>query len=145
MSAYDPKRALTSLRMVTVRRRDFIKVIAGSAAAWPFIARAQQPTMPVIGFLGSSSADASRIAAFRQGLAQVGYVKGRNVAVEYRWAENRSDRLPAMVSDLVHRQSGRNCRDYHSGGARGKGGEHYDSHCLHHHRRFGAARPRHQP
>jgi ABC-type uncharacterized transport system substrate-binding protein len=90
--------------MVTVRRRDFIKVIAGSAAAWPFIARAQQPTMPVIGFLGSSSADASRIAAFRQGLAQVGYVKGRNVAVEYRWAENRSDRLPAMVSDLVHRQ-----------------------------------------
>jgi putative tryptophan/tyrosine transport system substrate-binding protein len=87
-----------------VRRRDFIKVIAGSAAAWPLAARAQQPTTPVIGFLGSTSADASRIAAFRQGLALVGYVEGRNVAVEYRWAEGRSDWLPAMVSDLVHRQ-----------------------------------------
>jgi putative tryptophan/tyrosine transport system substrate-binding protein len=87
-----------------VRRRDFIKVIAGLAAAWPFTARAQQPTMPVIGFLGSTSDDASRIAAFRQGLAQAGYVEGRNVAVEYRWAEGRSDPLPAMVSDLVHRQ-----------------------------------------
>jgi hypothetical protein len=95
---------LTSLRRVTVRRRDFIKVIAGSAAAWPLAARAQQPTTPVIGFLGSTSADASRIAAFRQGLALVGYVEGRNVAVEYRWAEGRSDWLPAMVSDLVHRQ-----------------------------------------
>ena len=59
--------------------------------------------MPVIGFLGSTSDDASRIAAFRQGLAQVGYVEGRSVAVEYRWAEGRSDPLPAMVSDLVHR------------------------------------------
>jgi putative tryptophan/tyrosine transport system substrate-binding protein len=87
-----------------VRRRDFIKVIAGSAAAWQVTARAQQPTMPVIGFLGSSSVDAIRIGAFRQGLAQVGFVEGRNVAVEYRWAEDRSDRLPAMVSDLVHRQ-----------------------------------------
>ena len=87
-----------------MRRRDFIKVIAGSAAAWQVTARAQQPTMPVIGFLGSSSVDAIRIAAFRQGLAQVGFVEGRNVAVEYRWAEDRSDRLPAMVSDLVHRQ-----------------------------------------
>jgi putative ABC transport system substrate-binding protein len=87
-----------------VRRRDFIKVIVGSAAAWQVTAHAQQPTMPVIGFLGSSSVDAIRIAAFRQGLAQVGFVEGRNVAVEYRWAEDRSDRLPAMVSDLVHRQ-----------------------------------------
>jgi putative ABC transport system substrate-binding protein len=87
-----------------VRRRDFIKVIAGSAAAWQVTARAQQPTIPVIGFLGSSSVDAIRIAAFRQGLAQVGFVEGRNVAVEYRWAEDRSDRLPAMISDLVHRQ-----------------------------------------
>src|SRR5262245_23044607 len=103
MSAFDPKRTsppssdmlsklascLTSPRRVTVRRRDFIKVIAGLAAAWPLTARAQQPTMPVIGFLGSSSADAIRIAAFRQGLAQVGYVEGRSVAVEYRWAEDR--------------------------------------------------------
>jgi putative ABC transport system substrate-binding protein len=87
-----------------MRRRDFIKGIAGSGAAWPLAARAQQPPIPVIGFLGSVSADASRIAAFRQGLAQVGYVEGQNVVVEYRWAENQSDRLPAMVSDLVHRQ-----------------------------------------
>ena len=87
-----------------MRRRDFIKGIAGSGAAWPLAARAQQPPIPVIGFLGSVSADASRIAAFRQGLARVGYVEGQNVVVEYRWAENQSDRLPAMVSDLVHRQ-----------------------------------------
>ena len=86
-----------------MRRRKFISLLGG-AVAWPLVARAQQPTMPVIGFLGSSSVDAIRIAAFRQGLAQVGYVEGRSVAVEYRWAEDRSDRLPAMVSDLVHRQ-----------------------------------------
>jgi putative ABC transport system substrate-binding protein len=87
-----------------MRRRDFFKIIAGSAAAWPFIARAQQPTMPVIGFLSTSSADASRLAAFRQGLAQAGYVEGQNVTIEYRWAEDQSERLPSLAADLVHRQ-----------------------------------------
>ena len=87
-----------------MRRRDFFRIIAGSAAAWPLIARAQQSTMPVIGFLSTSSADASRIAAFRQGLAQAGYVEGQNVTIEYRWAEDRSERLPSLAADLVHRQ-----------------------------------------
>jgi putative ABC transport system substrate-binding protein len=86
-----------------MRRPEFIKVIAVSAA-WPLIARAPQPTMPVIGFLSTSSADASRIAAFRQGLAQAGYVEGQNVTIEYGWGEDRSERLPSLAADLVYRQ-----------------------------------------
>src|SRR5215469_8950977 len=87
-----------------MRRRDLIKGIVGSATAWPVAARAQQPRMPVIGFLSTSSADASRTSAFRQGLAQAGYVEGQNVTIEYRWAEGRNERLPSLAADLVHRQ-----------------------------------------
>jgi len=90
-----------------VRRRDFIKVITGSAAVWPLTARAQQPAMPVIGFVNFASAKgghAPHLSAFLKGLREAGYVDGRNVLIEYRWAENQSDRLPAIVADLVHRQ-----------------------------------------
>jgi putative tryptophan/tyrosine transport system substrate-binding protein len=89
---------------IHIRRREFI-VTLGSAATWPLAARAQQPAMPLIGFLSSTSADpvAYLIAAFRQGLSEAGYVEGRNVAIEYRWSEGQYDRLPAMVSELLRR------------------------------------------
>jgi putative ABC transport system substrate-binding protein len=89
-----------------VRRRDFIKVIAGSIVAWPVAARAQQPKMPVIGFMNAASAKdyARQLSAFLKGLSETGYVDGQNVAIEYRWAEGQNDRLPAMAADLVDRQ-----------------------------------------
>ena len=88
-----------------IKRRQFIAGL-GSAAAWPVVARAQQPAMPVVGWLDGQSPEAARerLPAFRKGLAETGYVEGRNVIVEYRWAENDNDRLSALAADLVRRR-----------------------------------------
>jgi putative tryptophan/tyrosine transport system substrate-binding protein len=89
-----------------VKRREFITLIGGAAASWPLAARAQQPTLPVVGYLnfGSPESDASRLTGLRRGLNETGYVEGRNFVIEYRWAGNQADRLPALVADLVRLQ-----------------------------------------
>ena len=92
--------------MLNMRRRDFVNLLGGAAVAWPLAARAQQPAMPVIGYLDSVSLETRREAvfAFRQGLNDLGYFENQNVVIDYRWAQGQLDRLPGLAAELVRRQ-----------------------------------------
>jgi putative ABC transport system substrate-binding protein len=133
--------------MFGIRRREFVTLIGGAAAVWPLTARAQ-PAMPVIGFLHLTSLENNRenLATFRRGLEDIGYIEGKNVAIEYRWAQGRNDQLPSLVGELVHRQvSVIVVLEKHDWSARSQSGHPSDPNCFCAGRRSGPDRSRRKP
>src|SRR5215510_6860666 len=141
-----PLSALTMLLSRHTRRRDFISLIGGAAAAWPLSAPAQQAAMPVVGFLSGVQIPVHLVEAFRRGLSEIGYIEGQNVAFEYRTASGEYDRFRTIADDLVRRASGSDfCYRWNRRGARSQIGDLNDASRVLHGRRPCQAGARHEP